>query len=134
MTISIPPRLRNVAFATCLVKRYLAPDPATGRARYSGAYFERIGGGGDRPEAAYLFTAEDLLAVTMFSVRIEGYHALEVLCYQARELNDLLTRIPTGIALRDAEVDAHIAKDSPPRNCGPLSVTSSRSPKDIPGA
>jgi len=56
----------------------------------SGAYFERIGGGGDRPEAACQFTAEDLLAVTMLSVRIEGYHALEILHYQASELNSLL--------------------------------------------
>jgi hypothetical protein len=113
MTISIPPRLRNVAFATCLVKRYLAPDPATGRARYSGAYFERIGGGGDRPEAAYLFTAEDLLAVTMLSVRIERYHALHVLDYQARGLSSLLTQIPLGITLQDPEAGPLIAEDGP---------------------
>jgi hypothetical protein len=113
MTISIPPRLRNVAFATCLVKRYLAPDPATGRARYSGAYFERIGGGGDRPEAAYQFTAEDLLAITMLSVRIEGYHALEVLHYQAGKLNDLLSQIPDDVALQDPRAAAHIAKGGP---------------------
>jgi hypothetical protein len=111
--INIPPEFSNEDFAACLVKRYLSTDPATDRARYCGAYFERIGGGGDRPEVANQFTAEDLLAVTMLSVRIEGYHALEILCYQARELNDLLAQIPTGIALQDAEADAHIAKDSP---------------------
>ena len=82
MTISIPARLRNDEdFAACLVKRYLAGDPA-GRAIYSGAYFERIGGGGDREDIADQFTAEDLLAVGMLSVRIEGYHALEILCYR----------------------------------------------------
>ena len=101
MAIDIPARLHDEDFATCLVKRYLAADPATGRARYSGAYFERIGGGGDRPEVARQFTAEDLLAVTMLSVRIEGYHALDVLCYRARELNDLLAQIPPGVALQD---------------------------------
>jgi hypothetical protein len=105
MAINIPARLRDEDFATCLVKRYLAPDPATGRARYSGAHFERIGGGGDRPEAACQFT--------MLSVRIEGYHALEVLCYQASELNDLLTQIPPGIALQDPRAEALIAEGGP---------------------
>jgi hypothetical protein len=113
MGINIPRRLRNEDFATCLVKRYLAPDPATGRARYSGAYFERIGGGGDRPEVAYQFTAEDLLAITMLSVRIEGYHALEVLHYQADKLNDLLSQIPDDLALQTPRAAAHIAKGGP---------------------
>jgi hypothetical protein len=42
----------------------------------------------------------------MLSVRIEGYHALEILRYQADKLNDLLSRIPHDIALQDPEVDA----------------------------
>jgi Family of unknown function (DUF6308) len=113
MAIDIPGRLRDEDFATCLVKRYLAPDSATGRARYSGAYFERIGGGGDRPEAAHRFTTQDLLAVTMLSVRIEGYHALEVLYYQAPELNDLLAKIPPGISLQDPGAEAVIAERGP---------------------
>jgi hypothetical protein len=113
MAIDIPGRLRDEDFATCLVKRYLAPDSATGRARYSGAYFERLGGGGDRPEVAYQFTAEDLLAVTMLSIRIEGYHALHILDYQARELSGLLTQIPLGIALQDPQAEALIAEDGP---------------------
>ena len=55
MTIDIPRELRNEEYATRLVNRYLAPDSA-GRARYSGAYFERLGGGGYRPEIAFKFT------------------------------------------------------------------------------
>jgi Family of unknown function (DUF6308) len=113
MAINIPDRLRDEDVATCLMKQYLAPDPATGRARYSGAYFERIGGGGDRPEVACQFTAEDLLAVTMLSVRIEGYHALHVLDYQASELNGLLAQIPLGIALQDREAGTLIAQGGP---------------------
>jgi hypothetical protein len=96
MTIDIPGELRDEEYATRLVKRYLATDSAD-RARYSGAYFERLGGGGDRPETAFTFTAEDLLAVSMLSVHIDGYHALHVLHYQARELNDLLAAIPPDI-------------------------------------
>jgi hypothetical protein len=112
MAIDIPDRLRNEDFATCLVKRYLATD-AEGRARYSGAHFERIGGGGDRPGIADQFTAEDLLAVTMLSVRIEGYHALEILNYQAGKLNGLLARIPVDVDLQDPGAAAHIAKGGP---------------------
>jgi Family of unknown function (DUF6308) len=110
MAIDIPTRLRDEDFATSLVKRYLATGTAD-RARYSGAYFERIGGGGGREDIADQFTAEDLLAVTMLSVRIEGYHALEVLCYQAGTLNGLLSQIPHNIALHDPGAAAHIAKD-----------------------
>jgi Family of unknown function (DUF6308) len=112
MVINIPLRLRDENFATCLVKRYLATDTA-GRAYYSGAHFERIGGGGDRPEVADQFTAEDLLAVTMLSVRIEGYHPLEILRYRARELNDLLAQVPNGVARQDPVAGTHIAKSQP---------------------
>jgi hypothetical protein len=94
------------------VKRYLATDTA-GRARYSGAYFEQIGGGGDRDDIANQFTAEDLLAVTMLSVRIEGYPALEILHYQAGKLNDMLSQIPRDVALQDPQAAAHIAKGGP---------------------
>lgn len=112
MAIYIPTRLRDEDIATCLVKQYLATD-TTGRARYSGAYFGRIGGGGDREDIANQFTAEDLLAVTMLSVRIEGYHALEILHYQAGKLNDLLSQIPHDVALQDPAAAAHIAKGGP---------------------
>jgi hypothetical protein len=112
MVVSVPDRLREEDFAVGLVQRYLAADTA-GRARYSGAYFERIGGGGDRPETSCMFTAEDLLAVTMLSVRIEKYHALEILHYRSGELNDLLRKIPTDLALQDAEAAVHIAKGGP---------------------
>jgi hypothetical protein len=112
MTVDIPRKLRDEDFATCLVKRYLAPDTA-GRARYSGAYFERIGGGGDREDVVNQFTAEDLLAVTMLSVRIEGYHALEILHYQAGTLNHLLSQVPHDLALQDPRAATHIAKSGP---------------------
>lgn len=128
MAISIPSRLRNEGFATCLVKRYLATDTA-GRAHYSGAYFEWIGGGGDRPEIFDRFTAEDLLAVTMLSVRIEGYHALEILYYRADELNDLLAQIPVGVALQDPQPEPSSPRAGRPGHYGMRSATSNRAPK-----
>jgi hypothetical protein len=112
MTINIPGELRDEEYATQLVRRYLATDRA-GRARYSGAYFERLGGGGDRPQIAFKFTAEDLLAVSMLSVRIDGHHALHVLHYQARELNALLAAIPPDTKLADPHAEGLIAEDGP---------------------
>ena len=67
MCIDIPGELRDEDFAVELVRAYFADDPATGRARYSGAHFERLGGGGVLPEVAYQITAEDLLAVSRAS-------------------------------------------------------------------
>ena len=113
MCIDIPGELRDEDVAARLVEAYFADDPVTGRARYSGAYFERLGGGGDRPETAYQFTAEDLLAVSMLGLPIDGYYALHVLDYRARELSGLLARIPLGITLADPEAEGLVAKDGP---------------------
>lgn len=112
MTVDIPRKLRDEEYGTHLVKCYLATNSA-GRARYSGAYFDRLGGGGDRPEIAFHFTAEDLVAVSMLSVRIDGYHALHVLHYQARELNSLLAAIPPNLTLTDPQAADLIAEGGP---------------------
>ena len=112
MCIDIPDKLRDEDLATRLVEAYFSADGA-GRARYSGAYFERLGGGGDGLETAYQFTAEDLLAVSMLSVRVDRYYALHVLDFRACELSGLLARIPLGIALQDPEAEALIAQDGP---------------------
>ncbi|MGH3247128.1 MAG: DUF6308 family protein [Trebonia sp.] len=95
------------------MRAYFADDDATGRARYSGAYFERLGGGGDRPETAYQFTAEDLLAVSMLSVRVDRYYALHVLDYKAREFSGLLAQIPLDVTLADPGAGDLIAEDGP---------------------
>jgi hypothetical protein len=113
MCIDIPSRLRDENFAVSLVRAYFAKDPQTRQAIYSGAYFERLGGGGDRPEVAYQFTADDLLAVSMLSVRVDRYYALHVLDYRAREISGLLAQIPLGIALQDQEAEDLIADDGP---------------------
>jgi hypothetical protein len=113
MCIDIPNKLRDENVATGLVKAYFADDPATGRARYSGSYFERLGGGGDRPEVAYQITAEDLLAVSMLSVPVVGYYALHVLDYRGREISGLLAQIPLGVNLADDEAERLIAEGGP---------------------
>jgi hypothetical protein len=110
--IEVPKALLDQNYATGLVREYLAKD-GDGRFRYSGAYFERLGGGGDRPEVAYQVTAEDLLAVSMLSVRVIRYYALDVLVYQAREISGLLAQIPVGVTLADAGADELIAEGGP---------------------
>jgi hypothetical protein len=110
MCISIPDELRDEDVAVGLVMEYFADDPATGRARYSGAYFERLGGGGDRPEVAYQITAEDLLAVSMLSVPLVAYYALHVLDYRSREISGLLSRIPVDVKLADGGAEDLIAR------------------------
>jgi Family of unknown function (DUF6308) len=110
MCIDIPNELRDENVAVGLVKKYFEDDPATGLARYSGAYFELLGGGGDRPEVAYQITAEDLLAVSMLSVPLIRYYALHVLDYRGREISGLLTQIPVDVTLADDEAEHLIVR------------------------
>jgi Family of unknown function (DUF6308) len=110
--IEIPEKLLDEGYAVGLVREYLEKDSA-GRFRYSGAFFECLGGGGDRPEVAYQVTAEDLLAVTMLSVRVIRYYALDVLVYQGREISRLLAQIPVDVTLADDGADKLVAEGGP---------------------
>lgn len=71
-------------------------------AEYTGGEFERFAGGGDRPEIADRFTADDIVAVSLLSVRIPGRAALRLLVGQACELNALLSEIPVELDLWEA--------------------------------
>lgn len=112
MCIDIPERLRDEDVAVRLVEKYFEKD-GDGRVRYSGAYFERLGGGGDLPEVAYQVTSEDLLAVSMLSVRVIRYYALDVLVCQGREISGLLAQIPVDVKLADAGAGKLIAQGGP---------------------
>ena len=80
--------------------------------KYTGGQFERFAGGGDRPEVAGRFTADDIVAVSLLSVRIPGRAVLALLDGQAGELNALLSPIPAGLDLWEAPEEA-VAPDSP---------------------
>lgn len=80
------------------LRTYFTPRPA---GRFSGAHFERLGGGGDRPGVAYEFTAEDLVAVATLAVNISGEAAIEILETRRARLHELLRAIPTDRALAD---------------------------------
>ena len=82
------------------LRRYFTPHPD---GRFTGAHFERLGAGGDRPEVADNFTAEDLVAVSMLSVTVVGTAALQILETRQRTLHEMLKAIPTDVALTDLD-------------------------------
>jgi hypothetical protein len=61
---------------------------------FTGRWFERFAGGGERPEARHRFTAEDLVAVTFLSVSVPPKAAWSLLEDCAGDFNELLRRIP----------------------------------------
>lgn len=70
--------------------------------RFSGSWFERLGGRGDAGETANTFTAADLVAVTTLSVQVPGWAAVELLDRRANEFNAALARLPIDVALHEA--------------------------------
>jgi hypothetical protein len=111
--VRLPLKLRDEDNAVQLVTKYFADDPRTGRARYPGAWFSRLGGGGDQPPTADQITAEDLVAASTVGVRVVGYYALDVLEYQAPQIGELLALIPNDVTLADDAAADLIAADAP---------------------
>lgn len=72
--------------------------------RFSGSYFERLGGGGDRREVANLITSDDLLSLSMLSVPVNGAAARRLLGGEtAREVSLCLAEIPTRATVETSE-------------------------------
>jgi hypothetical protein len=87
------------------VQKYFKPN-----GQFSGRQFEFLGGGGDSAEVAHRFTADDLVAVSLLSVNIPGSAAIEILSTRAGDLAELLSKIPLGLTLWNADessVDDH---------------------------
>jgi hypothetical protein len=61
---------------------------------YPGGRFERLDGGGDRPEVQHQFTASDLTAVRCLGTDIKPVSAIALLETHAGRLSALLRRIP----------------------------------------
>lgn len=70
---------------------------------FTGASFERLGGGGDRAEVRDLITAEDLVAVSMLSINFPAWSALQILGTDGRKISNLLHQIPTDLDLVDVD-------------------------------
>lgn len=77
------------------LRDYFAED--AGRSAFSGAWFERLDGGGDRPEVANRFTAEDLVAVTALSVDVPALAAVDLMLDRSGRFSELLRAIPTHL-------------------------------------
>jgi len=96
--------------AVTALRTYFGLD--AGLTPYTGAFFERLGGGGDRGEIRDVITAEDLVAVSMLSVDVPARAALRILGTDSRRISDLLREIPTALDLVD--VDPELINDSWP--------------------
>ncbi|WP_369180955.1 DUF6308 family protein [Streptomyces mutabilis] len=87
----------------------LPPDSVA----YTGSRFEHLAGGGDRPEVADRFTAEDLVAVQTLSVTVPAPVALDILEGPlGAQLSGLLHVIPRDIDM--VEADAGVVADGSP--------------------
>lgn len=75
--LSSEPVWRDAAVAHLI--KYFGPVGNKHIDAYSGAEFNALGGGGDRPEVANVITAEDILAVSTLSVTVPATHALQLL-------------------------------------------------------
>ncbi|WP_066641337.1 DUF6308 family protein [Serinicoccus hydrothermalis] len=60
---------------------------------YTGSYFERLGGGGDRQDIADSITTDDLVALSMLSVPVSGRAARQLL-EDPSQVEQLLADIP----------------------------------------
>lgn len=85
-----------------LLRRYFKAD-SSGNPLFTGAMFERFGGGGDAPECADRFTPADILAVSMLSVDVPAPATLRILDPGQHHLNEVLATLPTDLDLVDAD-------------------------------
>jgi hypothetical protein len=87
-----------------LLSEYFAPvdweSPDTG---FTGSWFERYDGGGDREEVAHRFTAVDMVAVSLLTVSIPARPAWTLIADPAGAFSRLLEAIPLSSRLEDVD-------------------------------
>lgn len=89
----------------------LSPDDVP---PFTGGRFDRLGGGGDRPEVRDMFTAADLIAVQILSVHVPPKVALDLLEGSLRRaVSAKLRAMPTDVDLGAGRAAGFIADDSP---------------------
>lgn len=97
---------RRQQWATLVLTTYFSQQREDGSPAWTGAMFERFAGGGDAPDVANRFTADDLVAVTMLSVTVDARAALPLLDTDADALSELLAKVPLGLDLINADDSA----------------------------
>lgn len=92
--------------------------------RYVGRNFERIAGGGDRPDRAHRITSEDLFAIQTLSVTVPPETGVQLLEGQlGLSVNQYLRDIPTTVSLLDTDAGDHLAGGAPAEQCWQLLVS-----------
>ncbi|MFI2609741.1 DUF6308 family protein [Kitasatospora sp. NPDC018619] len=109
----IPPVYADGPTSVRLLRAYFTGRRARGGPAYTGAHFERLAGGGDRPETADAFTADDLVAVTMLSVSVRPRGAVDLLTDPDGHWHRLLSAIPRDARLEDPASAPLIAPGGP---------------------
>ncbi|MEJ5914502.1 DUF6308 family protein [Pseudokineococcus sp. 1T1Z-3] len=96
--------------ALALLREYYAEDD-DGRPHYTGAAFDRWDPSRTRAASVDVFTADDVLALPLLSVQLNGRAVLDLLVRRADELNALLAEVPADLDLVDVETP--ITRDWP---------------------
>ncbi|MEU7428240.1 DUF6308 family protein [Streptomyces sp. NPDC040750] len=95
------------------LRRYFGVGQPPGSASFTGRRFEQLAGGGDRPTAANVVTADDLIAVQTLSVTVPAEAALEILeGVVGIRLSELLHEIPNDVEMVEV-APADLATGSP---------------------
>lgn len=82
---------------------------------YSGSFFERLGGGGDRSEVANQIAADDIVALSMLAVPVKQGWVARLLLEgpTAGKVNDLLAQIPTSLSIAETAGRKALADNQP---------------------
>ncbi|MEW2497283.1 DUF6308 family protein [Streptomyces nodosus] len=99
--------------AVRLLADYFTRRRSTGDLFYSGAHFERLGGGGDAEHVANCFDSNDLVAITMLSVSVKAHGAVNLLTDPHGHWARLLSLIPCDARLEDPGSEALVAEGGP---------------------
>ncbi|MGW5463740.1 DUF6308 family protein [Streptomyces sp. NPDC003996] len=111
--LTIPKIYWDDTEAVRLLIEYFTRQRSRGDLYYSGAHFERLGGGGDTQQVANRFDSNDLVAITTLSVSLAPHGALDLLSDPHGHWTRLLSQIPTDARLEDPASDTLIAKGGP---------------------
>lgn len=111
--LHIPGMYWDVEESVRLLRAYFIQRRARGDLFYSGGHFERLAGGGDRPEVANRFDADDLVAVTMLGVSVAPHGAVDLLTDPEGHWKELLSAIPLDARLEESASDRLIAQGGP---------------------
>ncbi|WP_030809367.1 DUF6308 family protein [Streptomyces sp. NRRL F-2799] len=111
--LQIPDIYRDDDNAVRLLSAYFTRRRTRGDQFYSGAYFERLGGGGDAEEVANRFDSNDLVAITMLSVSLKPHGAIDLLTDADGQWTRLLSLIPRDARLENPAADPLMTKGGP---------------------